>query len=91
MTVANPKRPKPHTLRSHGAEQRRLVRQAEAEERKSARAERTPQQQINVLVARGVTSGREWDRLHKKIEADQLAQTEAGRQERRKKYKKDAK
>lgn len=42
---------------------RREQRQEEAAERKAAAASRTPEQQLRILRERGVSSGREWDKL----------------------------
>ena len=70
--------------------QRRKERQEQAIERKEARAQRTPEEQLDVLAKRGITSGREFDRLRAVIEG-RAAKTEADkRAERRKKYKKVA-
>lgn len=43
--------------------ERREQRQLEAQERNTERAKRSPEQQLAVLEARGVTTGREVDRL----------------------------
>lgn len=86
MTIANPKTPKPHTLKPWGREERRRVRQEEAEARKDVRAARSAEEQLAVLADRGVTSGREVDRLTAKINGGD----EERRAERRKKFKKVA-
>lgn len=42
-------------------------RKARAEERQKARDARTNEEQLDVLRSRGITSGREWDRLSKGV------------------------
>ena len=59
--------------------ERRKERQEEAEARKAERAKRTPEEQMDTLRARGVTSGREWDRLCAQILKAYDARSEAAK------------
>jgi hypothetical protein len=90
MTIANPKTPKPHTLSPWGREERRRVRQEEAEARKAERAKRTPEEQLAVLEARGITRGREYDRLLAIVTGKDFIEDDQRRRARREKFKKVA-
>jgi hypothetical protein len=50
------------------ARERRAQRQQEAVERQAAASKRTPEQQLTRLRERGITNGREWDKLIAKID-----------------------
>lgn len=63
-----PHNPKDNSRKKGTAEERRRQRQIEAEERKRAAAKRTPEEQIQRLIARGIYSGREYDRLAAQID-----------------------
>lgn len=55
--------PKDNSRKKGVAEERRLQRQREAAERKDAAAKRTPGEQLQRLRDRGVTSGKEYEKL----------------------------
>lgn len=50
---------------------RKKQRQEQAAERAAARAARSDREQLNILWDRGINCGREWDRLTKRIEAEE--------------------
>lgn len=52
---------------SNNRNDRKPIRRAQAEERAEARAKRTNQEQLDLLESRGVTEGREVNRLLVKI------------------------
>jgi predicted DNA binding protein len=60
--------PKRNDAKSGDAQARRLQRQIEAEARKQAAAQRTPDEQLARLRERGISSGREFERLTAMVE-----------------------
>jgi hypothetical protein len=50
---------------------RKKQRQEQAAERAAARAARTDREQLDILYHRGINCGREYDRLVKRIEAEE--------------------
>ena len=64
-----PHNPKDNSRKKGVADERRRQRQEEAEARKRERDKRTPEEQMQRLLARGIRGGREYDRLAAQIDS----------------------